>query len=570
MKGRAETQRSLPTGTVTFLRTDVEGSMRLARELGSSWDAVNAAHMEILREAVDRRGGVCVRTEGDAMFAVFPEATAAVLAAIDGQRALIDHPWPEGVEVRVRMGLHSGEGHLAGDDYGGFDVNRAARVGAVGHGGQIVISGPTQGLVASSLPPDIGLRDLGRHALKDVAAPEQLFQVDVPGRRAEFPALRVASPRLGNLPDRLTSFVGRSEELDQLRTLMDDHRLVTLTGPGGIGKTSLAIEVARDRAASTPDGAWLVPLESFSDPASIGSAIARSLGLFDGVERPAVDALPAFLAERSILLVLDNFEHIMAAAGDVASLLRASPRSRFVVTSRSALRVGGEQEFPVRPLTHAGSSAGGSDAATARVSDAAQELFVDRARAALPGWQLGDDAPVVAEICTLLDGLPLGIELAAARLSLLPPTAIRDRLATRLPLPGSGPRDGPARQRTLEAAIGWSHDLLTPEEKRAFETLAVFEGGFDLQQAEAVVGPGAPGDADHTLEALISLAEHSLISREFVPAGDASHLMANGIRFAMLKTVQSFALQRAKDHEVEADARRRHAAAFRDLAEAAA
>ncbi len=570
MADRSATPHPLPTGTVTFLRTDVEGSMRLVRELGSEWDAINTAHLEILRDVVDRHGGVPVRTEGDAMFAVFPEATAAVLAAIDGQRTLTGHQWPDGAEVRVRMGLHSGEAHLAGDDYGGFDVNRSARIAAVGHGGQIVISGPTHGLVASSLPPEIGLHDLGRHALKDVAAQEQLFQVDVPGLRAEFPPLRVASPRLGNLPDRLTSFVGRAEDLEQLRSLIDEHRLVTLTGPGGIGKTSLAIEVARDRAATTPDGAWIVPLESISDPTEMRSAIAQSLGLFDGVERPAVDALPAFLAERSILLVLDTFEHILAAAGDVAALLRASPKSRFVVTSRSALRVGGEQEFPVRPLTHGGSPTGTSDEVAATVSNAAEELFADRARAVLPGWQPDGDSLVVAEICTLLDGLPLGIELAAARLSSLPATAIRDRLATRLPLPGSGPRDGPARQRTLEAAIGWSHDLLTPEEQRAFEALAVFEGGYDTQQAEAVVGAGATGSADPTLESLISLAEHNLISREFVPAGDAAHLMANGIRFAMLKTVQSFALQRANDHDRETDARRRHAAAFRDLAEAAA
>ena len=287
MTDGSPTRRPLPTGTVTFLRTDVEGSMRLARALGSGWDALNATHLEMIRGAVEAHDGVPVRTEGDAMFAAFGEAGAAVSAAIDAQRALATHAWPHDGDVRVRMGLHTGEAHLAGDDYGGFDVNRVARIAAVGHGEQIVLSETTRSLVESALPSGVRVRDLGRHALKDIPVAEHLFQLDVPGLRTEFPPVRVAGSSDGNLPDRLTTFVGRSADLAALGELLDDHRLVTLTGPGGIGKTSLAIELARSRETTLPDGAWLVALDGLTDPALVTSTIARTLGLFDGVDRPA-------------------------------------------------------------------------------------------------------------------------------------------------------------------------------------------------------------------------------------------------------------------------------------------
>ena len=254
------TRPDLPTGTVTFLRTDVEGSMTLARALGARWDELNAAQLGIARAAVEARGGVTVRTEGDALFAVFADARAATEAAIAAQRALEAYDWPAGVHVRVRIGLHTGEAHLAGDDYGGFDVNRAARIAAAGHGSQIVLSDPTRALIEIDLPAGVMLRDLGRHTLRDVPRPERLFQLDAPGVRTEFPPLRTATAVAGNLPARLTSFVGRGAELEQLRELLGTNRLITITGPGGIGKTSLAVELARDRAADFGDGAWLVPL----------------------------------------------------------------------------------------------------------------------------------------------------------------------------------------------------------------------------------------------------------------------------------------------------------------------
>jgi predicted ATPase len=417
--------------------------------------------------------------------------------------------------------------------------------------------------VSSEIGRSFSVRDLGRHVLKDIPVPEHLFQVDVPGRRVDFPPLRIADATTGNLPERLTSFVGRSRELDELRGLLDANRLVTLTGPGGIGKTSLAVELARDRASTVPDGAWFVALEAVSDPTAVGTAIARSLGLFDGVERQAADALPGFLAGRSVLLVLDNFEQVVDAAGDVASLLRASPGSRFIVTSRAPLHLAGEQEYAVRPLP-----VDGATTAIGDPPDASTRLFIDRARAVRPGWEPGPDAPIVAEVCALLDGLPLGIELAAARVSVLPMAAIRDRLASRSPLPGSGPRDGPARQRTLESAIEWSHDLLAPADQRTLHDLGVFEGTFDARQVERVVSRAAAGEPD-IVERLVTLAERSLLTRDVASIGMDARLEAMGIRFGMLRTVQGFAVARVVSDGREAEVRDRHALAYLGLVEAA-
>jgi predicted ATPase/class 3 adenylate cyclase len=545
---------------VTFLRTDVEGSMGLALLHGSAWDGINAAHLDLLRAAVAMNGGVSVRTEGDALFAAFPEAGAAIRSAVDGQRAIAGRSWPGDRPLAVRMGLHTGEAHLAGDDYGGFDVNRVARIAAVAHGGQIVVSGTTQALVEGRLPQGVRIRDLGRHSLKDVPAPEHIFQLEADGLRTEFPPLRVEASTAGNLPDRLTSFVGRDRELDELDRLLDDARLVTLTGPSGIGKTSLAVEVARRHVRRVADGAWLVALDTITDPPLVPAVIARTLGLFDGAEHPAVDALPGFLAPRSTILVLDNFEHLLDAASDVSALVRASPASRVVVTSRAPLRVQGEHEFPVAPLMGE------------RAEGAAADLFADRVRAVRPGWEPGPDAAVVHEICELLDGLPLGIELAAARMAVLPATAIRDRLAAHLPLPGAGPRDAPARQRTLEGAIGWSHDLLDPAAQGAFHQLGVFEGGFDADQAETVVRSANGTPRADLLDVLVALAEQSLLEHRLVEPGVAGRLAGTGIRFWMLKTVQGYALDRLAQDAPDAvgAVRRRHAEAYLDLARQAA
>ncbi len=525
----------LPTGTVTFLRTDVEGSMRLVRKLGSAWDDVNASHLEIIRSAVESHGGVVVRTEGDALFAAFPEARAATEAAAAAQRALHEQHWPVDGGLAVRMGLHSGEAHLAGDDYGGFDVNRAARVAAAGHGGQILLSATTTVLVEDQLPAGVFLVDLGSHQLRDVPRPERLAQLTVDGLADQFPPLRTAGPVIGNLPDRMTSFVGREAELRQITDLLGRARLVTLTGPGGIGKSSLAVEVARQSAEGFLDGAWFIPLADITDPADIGATIAHGIGIFDGPERTASSALLPYLVDRSMLIVLDNVEHLVDGADQIAAVVRASPDSKIIVTSRAPLHVAGEHEVPVPSL-----------------QDEAVALFTTRADAVRPGWEPGADLEIVREICDLLDDLPLGIELAAARIGLLPPTVIRDRLAARLPLPGSGPRDTPARQRTLEAVVAWGHDQLEPSLQRLLHTLSVFEGGFDVEQVEAL--SALEGGHTDRLDDLMRLADRSIIAS--APNAGARP------RFTMLQTIQAFAITQLDANDRLEVVRRAHAEAF--------
>jgi len=542
-------RKALPTGTVTFLRTDIEGSMRLVRELGDRYDALQSAHHALIRAAYAPYDGVEVGTEGDAFFVVFEGAGDAVRAAVDMQRALVAHEWPDGVAPRVRVGIHTGTARLAGDDYGGFDVNRVARIANTGSGGQIVLSETVRALVGDDLPAGTTLRDLGRHRLKDITTPEHLFQLAVDSLQTDFPPLRGTLGSTGNVPARVTSFVGREAELERLQQLLAANRLVTLTGPGGAGKTSLSVELARQVGEGYPDGAWLVDLSPLRDPSLVKATVARTVGLYDGVAGAAADRLEDHLADRTTLLILDNFEQVLEAAGTVSDLLRAAPRLAVVVASRAPLRIAGEQEFPVGPL--AGGEADGN------------RLFLERARAVRPDLRLSAaDEAAVAEICRLLDGLPLGIELAAARVGTLPIPAIRDRLASKLPLPGSGPRDLPTRQRTLDDAIAWSYDLLEPPVRRLLERIGVFAGSFDLAQAEAVCSPNDERGID-VLDGLGRLAEHSLLYRDD-GAGDT------GIRFRALETVRTFALGRLRSAG-ELDAiRDRHAEAYLALAERAA
>jgi predicted ATPase len=448
-----------------------------------------------------------------------------------------DAEWPDDVEIRARMGIHTGEAHRAGDDYGGFEVNRAARIAATGHGGQIVLSGATYGLAADDLPVGVEARDLGTYVLRDVPRPERLYQLDVPGLADVFPPLRAGRTATGNLEERGTTFVGREQQVDEVRALSDASRLVTLTGPGGSGKTRLAVEVARSIQPNFADGAWLVPLATIETSDDVLPLIARTIGLFDGSSRTAVETLPVFLADRSLLLVIDNFEHVLAAAPRVADLLRGSPSCRVIATSRAPLHVTGEQAYPVQPLV---------------VGEAARRLFVDRARAVRPSFEPGDDAETIDEICRLVDGLPLGIELAAARVGLLSPVAIRDRLAARRPLPGPGSRDAPERQRTLGAAVAWSHDLLPPPQQSLLAALAVFEDGFETEQVETVAD-GDPSAGDR-LDDLVDLADQNLILA--VPETGQQP------RFAMLETIQAFGLARLEASGRETATRTQHARAF--------
>jgi predicted ATPase/class 3 adenylate cyclase len=550
--------RILPSGTVTFLFSDIEGSTRLVQELGPAvFTEILERHNAILRAAFASHGGTERGTQGDSFLVMFSEAPAALAAAAEAQVALARADWPEGSAVRVRMGLHTGLGTLGGDDYVGLDVNRAARIAAAAHGGQVLISDATRALTIDALPVGVSLRSLGEHRLKDVVHPEFLHQLVIEGVPSQFPPIRGSGRSTGNLPVRLTSFVGRETEIEQLARLLEGNRLITLTGPGGTGKTSLAVELARRTASDFEHGAWFVGLESVGDPALVPRTIATTLGLLEAQGRDPIEQLAAFVGDRAMLLVLDNFEQVLSAAPLISELLGPAAGLRIIATSRSRLRLGPEQEYPVAPLSLARTEApqNGSN-----YSDAV-ELFVERAGRVLPDYRPDpEDVVAIEGICRRLDGLPLGIELAASRVALLPPRALIERLEGRLDLPGAGRRDVPERQRSLEQTIAWSHELLPAPERRLLARLSVFAGGCRLIEAEAVCGPESDLGID-VLGGLSSLLESSLIQP--VPGAD-------GARFRLLETIRDFGAARLTESgEAEAIARR-HALAYRDLAELAA
>jgi predicted ATPase len=495
---------NLPTGTVTFLFTDIERSTRLLSELGDEYADVLAEHHRRIRDAVGRHGGIEMSTQGDGFSVVFPRAASAVAAAADAQRSLAAGP------VRVRMGVHTGEPSLTDDGYVGLAVHQAARIAAAGHGGQVVVSETTCAL----LDGEFELRDLGEHRLKDIGATVRLFQLG----RDQFPPLRSLSQ--GRLPVEPTPLLGREDELDNLLHLLrtERARLVTLTGPGGIGKTSLAVAAAAELVESFEDGVGLVELAAIREPALVLPQVAESLG-GEGDAAAQID-------RRELLLVLDNLEQAIGAAPDIAALLSTAPNLSLLVTSREPLRIAEEREFPLEPLAEA----------------PAVELFQRRAEGVLPGFTA--DYGRLAEICRRLDSLPLAIELAAARVKVLPPGELLGRLDRRLPILGGTRRDLPERQQTLRATIEWSYELLTVEEQRVFASLGVFSGGWSLAAAEAVC------EAD--LDTLGSLLDKSLIRRE-------------SDRFSMLGTIQEYAQERLGEAE---DIRRRHATFFTELAEA--
>ena len=402
--------QGLPIGTVTFLFTDIEGSTRLLQQLGDGYPELLSEHHRLLREAVDKAGGAAFGSEGDALFAAFASAPSALAASVAAQRALSAQQWPGGASVRVRMGLHTGEGVVRDGTYVGLDVHRAARIAAVGHGGQVLLSDTTRALVENSLPPGVELRDLSRHRLKDLAQPEHIFETVIAGLPSQFPALRSLDATPNNLPTQLTSFVGRAREVAETTRLLVTTRLLTLTGPGGTGKTRLSLQLAAEAIGDYPDGVFFVPLGPIDDANMVAPAIVQALGMREAVNQPPVARLTEYLRDRRLLMVLDNFEQVQDAGTLVGELLRASPGLRVVVTSRSPLHIYGEREFPVPPLGLPDAGAVPEPAELARYESVA--LFLERAAAVNPDFRLNAaNAGAVAEICALLDGLPLAIEL---------------------------------------------------------------------------------------------------------------------------------------------------------------
>jgi predicted ATPase/class 3 adenylate cyclase len=545
-----------PTGTVTFLFTDIEGSTRLLRSLGDAYPDLLGEHHRLLLQAVEENGGVAIGTEGDSLFAAFASANSAVTAAVQAQRLLAGHSWPAGSQVRVRMGLHTGEAQVRDGTYVGLDVHRAARIAAVGSGGQILVSESSRGLVEQSLPPGVELRDLGRHRLKDLAEPERIYETVISGLPSDFPPLRSLDAMPSNLPTQLTSFVGRAREVAEARRLLTATRLLTLTGPGGTGKTRLSLQLATEVIAEYSDGVFFVQLDTLDDASLVAPAILRSLGLQVAANQPPAERLAEYLRDRHVLLLLDNFEQVLDAAALVADLLKAADGLRIVATSRATLHLYGEREYPVPPL---GVPAAG---ATADLEELAGyesvALFTQRAVAVKPDFALtGANSAAVVEICTRLDGLPLAIELAAARVKLLPPQALLARLGSRLDALDTASRDLPARQQTLRGAISWSHDLLQPDAQRLFARFAVFVGGAGLDEAQAVCGDVAID----VLAGLGGLVDQSLVRQEDVEGEP---------RFAMLLTIREFALEMlAASGEADAVAERQ-AAAYLDLVEGCA
>ena len=584
----------LPTGTVTMLFSDIEGSTRLLQQQGERYGSLLDEYRALLRSVFVRYSGHEVDTQGDSFFVVFPRAADAVAAAVAAQQALAAHPWPEDVAFRTRMGVHTGEPRRGAAGYVGLDVHRAARLMAAGHGGQVLLSDATRALVEHDLPPGVELRDLGAHRLKDLRHPEHIFHLVISDLPSAFPLLKTLDARPNNLPVQSTPFIGREPEVAAVRQrLLDpDVRLVTLTGPGGTGKTRLAVQIAAEVLDDFADGVFFVDLTPISDPALVAPMIAKTLGIDESGEQPLIEPLKAYVRAKQLLLVLDNFEQVVAAGSLVDDLLRAAPGLEVLVTSRVVLGVYGEHTMEVPPLalpdlTHLPPLDQLSQYEAVR-------LFIERAQAARADFQVTNEtAPAVAEICHRLDGLPLAIELAAARIRLLPLPALLQRLTQRVPsrlqMLTGGARTLPARQRTLRDAIAWSYDLLDPEEQMLFRRLGVFVGGWTVEAAEAVAGgqgsgvgqqgteaalPPAPDlrlpttDID-VLDGLASLVDKSLIRRidSFVSILKPIIQNPQESRFGMLETIREYALEQlAASGEAEV-LRRRHARHYLALME---
>jgi predicted ATPase/class 3 adenylate cyclase len=543
--------------TLTFVFADLESSTRLWERFPDAMKAAMERHDAILRDAVEHADGRVVKITGDGVMAVFSSAPDGVKACLEAQQALQDEAWGETGPLRVRMGMHAGEAQRRAGDFYGPPVNRTARIMAAAHGGQVLLSALAAELAEGELPAEAGLRDLGGHRLKDLFQPEHIFQLVHPGLSSDFPPLATLSDRPNNLPTQTSEFLGREVQLAAIRDLLDATgvRLLTLTGPGGIGKTRLALQGAADQVDRFEDGVYFVDLASVRDPDAVFEAVVRAIGLAGTTDDRVLDALKQELRARHMLLLLDNFEQVMEAADDVADLLQHCADLKVLVTSREALRVRGEHLLAVPPLSLPAATAETSAEVVAAYE--AVRLFVERAREAGTSFALTDEnAAAVAEISTRLDGLPLAIELAAARLKLFSAHDLRDRLRSRLELLGRGPRDLPARQQTLRSTIEWSYELLDGEEQAMFQLLSVFSATRVEGVEEVAARLDSLREVD-VVDRLTSLVDKSLV-RGLEGAGTR--------RLSMLETIREYAAERLEaEPALGAAARRAHAEYFADF-----
>jgi predicted ATPase/class 3 adenylate cyclase len=542
---------------VTFLFTDIEGSTALWERDRPAMATAVERHLHLLRGAIEAHGGILFKVVGDAVQAAFATAPAAIAAGLDGQRTLLAENWGALGHLHVRMALHVGEATPdARGDYLATPLNRLSRLLVSGYGSQILLTQAVQQLARDALPAGAALRDLGEHRLRDLLEPERVFQLLHPDLPATFLPLRSLGGQPHNLPLQPTPFLGREREVGEVVDLLrrPGIRLLTLTGPGGIGKTRLALQAA-ELMEHFADGAFFVPLALLANPALVPSAIAGALGIREEGGQPINQRLGDFLADKQLLVVLDNFEHLIEAASFVGELLSAAPGLKVLATSRLPLHLRAEREYPVPPLALPRRKP--PPPVDQLTQYEAVRLFIDRAQAVQPDFTADTaNAPAIAEISHRLDGLPLAIELAAARVRLLSPQAMLARLEKRLPLLTAGARDAPARQRTLRDTIAWSYDLLDHDDQILFRRLAVFAGGATLQTAEAVATSAGALDVFAGLERLV---EHNLVRQETGREGEP--------RFTMLETIREFGLERLAESDEEATIRDAHAGVFRFLGE---
>ncbi|HET7338872.1 MAG TPA: BTAD domain-containing putative transcriptional regulator [Candidatus Dormibacteraeota bacterium] len=535
---------SLPSGMMTFLLTDVEGSTRRWDRNPAAMQQAMEIHDAVLGRAINAHGGMQVESgrEGDSILAVFRRATDAVACGVEVQASLASQRWPEGADVHIRVAIHTGEAELRGGHYFGPTVYRCARLLATGFGDQILLTQATHDVVVDTLSGGVGLRDLGRHRLRDLERPERIFQVTGAGLRSEFPPLNSLDPRRHNLPISPTRFIGRESELAEISDRLAAHRMVTLVGPGGTGKTRLALQAAADNIDRFADGVWCVEFASVREPDLVPQTVAEALGVREEAGRPLIRTLLDRWRDRKFLLVMDNCEHLIPAIVRLADeLLRSCEHIRLIATSREALRVNGEAIMRVGPLAeHDGVS-----------------LFVERSAAAEVGFRMTEEnAPVIAQICRRVEDIPLAIELAAGRSRMMSPAEILARLQESFSVLAGGSRSFEGRHETLSTAIDWSYWLLSDEEQRLLRSLSVFFGGFTLDAAEAVFGESERP----TLELLGQLIDKSLVAAQAMP--DSS------TRYVLLETVREYAHHKLRENDEHADAHTRHARYFAALVDA--